>query len=112
MYCGRRAALYYMNYISLSLENNHMMMLNTITHLDNFQDGRKIQNGRQIEDCSHIYICIHIVRQLSKIMGTCRQKAPNFFDMFSITVAFILGGEPRHQEGRKWPSWISKMAVM
>ena len=78
MYCGRRAALYCMNYISLSLEYYHSIMLNTITHLDIFQDGRKIQNGRQIEDCSHIYI--HIVRQLSKIMGTCRQKTPNFFD--------------------------------
>ena len=58
MYCGRRAALYCMNYISLSLENNHSIMLNTIAHLDNFQDGRQIQNGRQIEDYSHIYIYI------------------------------------------------------
>ena len=46
---------YCMNYISLSLENYHIIMLNTIIHLNNFQDGRKIQNGPQIEDYSHIY---------------------------------------------------------
>ena len=40
---------------SLSLENYHSIMLNTIRHLNNFQDGRKIQNGRQTEDHSHIY---------------------------------------------------------
>ena len=57
-YCSCRAALYCMNYISLSLENYHIIMLNTIRHLNNFQDGRKIQNGRQIEDYSHIYIHI------------------------------------------------------
>ena len=32
--------------------------------------------------------------------------------MLSITTAFILGGESRHQEGRRRPSLISKMAVM
>ena len=45
-------------------------------------------------------------------MGTCRPKAPNFFHMLSITIAFIVGGESRHQEGRWRPSWISKTAVM
>ena len=94
----------------LSLENSHSIMLNTIIHLHNFQDGRKIQNGRQIEDCGHIYI--HIVRQLSKIMGDMPAKSTKLFHMLSITIAFILGGEPRHQEGRRRSSWVSKMAVM
>ena len=70
-YCGCRAALYCMNYISLSLENYHIIMLNTIRHLNNFQDGRKIQNGRQIEaiyihiflhSCNHAVVGVRIIR--------------------------------------------------
>jgi len=43
-------------------------------------------------------------------MGTCRIKAPHFFHVLYITIAFILGGRPLHQDGRWWPSWISKMS--
>ena len=45
-------------------------------------------------------------------MGTRRTKAPNFVHVLSITIAFILEGEPLQQEGRRRPSWISNMAIM
>ena len=57
-------------------------------------------------------LLVLIVRQLSKIMGTRRTKAPTFFHVLSITIALILGGEPIHQEGGRRPYWTSMMAVM
>ena len=52
-----------------------------------------------------------IVRQLSKIMGTRRTKAPHFVHVLSITISFILGGSHiiREAEGGhigfpRWPS--------
>ena len=53
-YCGCRAALYCMYYISLSLENYHSIMLNTLLV---FQDGEKYKMAATCHILS--YICAY-----------------------------------------------------